>query len=130
MQMNDSTNKPKDEGDWLGYGVYADTLWARIQTAIKKDDIGDDPLVIGLFGEWGAGKSHLLKLIQKRAEADLTVQQEERKELDVGFSLTIPVFFSRGNMNTRNFCMFPCSCTFWMLMSKRGKRRKLALNLP
>jgi pantothenate kinase-related protein Tda10 len=57
--------------DPLGYDVYAKTLWTRIQTALNKDEggkpLGDDPLVVGIFGEWGAGKSHLLKLIQKLA---------------------------------------------------------------
>ena len=50
--------------DPLGYDVYAKTLWARIQTALNKDEggkpLGDDPLVVGIFGEWGAGKSYLL----------------------------------------------------------------------
>ena len=50
--------------DPLGYDVYAQTLWARIQTALNKDQggqpLGDDPLVVGIFGEWGAGKSYLL----------------------------------------------------------------------
>ena len=92
-------DKPTDEdnGDHLGYGVYAQTLWNRVEAALNKDHgnldkLGDDPLVVGIFGEWGAGKSKLLSLILKRAEK----QRDERiaaHELDGGFSLTVPVFF-------------------------------------
>ena len=82
--------------DWLGYSAYADALWARTVRALDKDKggkpLGDDPLVIGIFGEWGAGKSHLLKLVQARAE-DALKQQIAAREGDPGFSLTVPVWF-------------------------------------
>ena len=49
-----------DSSDWLGYGEYADTLWDRVKSSFAqpgaKSDVGTDPLVIGVFGEWGAGK--------------------------------------------------------------------------
>lgn len=85
------------DGDYLGYGVYAQTLWARIEAALNKDlgdptKLGDDPLVVGIFGEWGAGKSKLLSLILERAQR----QRDERiaaHKQDDGFSLTVPVFF-------------------------------------
>ena len=58
--------------DPLGYDLYAQTLWARIQTALNKDQggqpLGDDPLVVGIFGEWGAGKSYLLNRMLKTPE--------------------------------------------------------------
>jgi formylglycine-generating enzyme required for sulfatase activity len=90
--MTKATDKTPDP---LGYDTYARTLWARIQLALNKDTnngkLGDDPLVVGLFGEWGAGKSHLLKLIQNEAIVHFESQQEIRT--DGGFDLTIPVFF-------------------------------------
>lgn len=65
------TDAAKLSGDYLGYSVYAQTLWARIEAALNKDlnraTLGDDPLVVGIFGEWGAGKSKLLKLIEALA---------------------------------------------------------------
>ncbi len=88
--------------DPLGYDVYAETLWARIQLALNKDSgnatLGDDPLVVGLFGEWGAGKSHLLGLIQELAEKTAQKRIKDRNGEagglgDAGFGLTIPVFF-------------------------------------
>jgi Sulfatase-modifying factor enzyme 1/KAP family P-loop domain len=83
--------------DLLGYGDYADSLWRRIENAVYKDfdnakGVGDDPLVIGIFGEWGSGKSKLLELILSRAKRKLADQKKLRR-LDAGFMLTIPVFF-------------------------------------
>lgn len=46
--------------DPLGYSVYAETLWQRIRDALDRDgpteELGDDPLVVGIFGEWGGGQ--------------------------------------------------------------------------
>lgn len=99
--MADETDK--DNGDYLGYGVYAETLWNRIQAALDKDlgsgkTLGDDPLVIGIFGEWGAGKSTLLKLTLDRA-SDYEAQRARHRSGadggfgDTGFGLTVPVLF-------------------------------------
>ncbi|MDO9033227.1 MAG: SUMF1/EgtB/PvdO family nonheme iron enzyme [Hydrogenophaga sp.] len=102
--MSDQTDKfSKDDGDYLGYGVYADTLWKRIQGALDKDlnrgkSLGDDPLVVGILGEWGAGKSTLLKLTLDRA-SDYEAQRARNRRGsdggfgDSGFGLTVPVLF-------------------------------------
>ena len=79
--------------DHLGYHVYARTLWERIEAALNKDRgqpgaLGDDPLVVGIFGEWGAGKSTLLKLVQAQAEA--AARQAEQQNAS---ELTVPVYF-------------------------------------
>lgn len=92
-----SGDKEKDKGDYLGYGVYADTLWNRVEAALNKDQgdpdkLGDDPLVVGIFGEWGAGKSKLLSLILERAQRQRNERIAAHKR-DDGFSLTVPVFF-------------------------------------
>lgn len=103
--MADGTDK--DNGDYLGYSVYAQTLWNRIEAALNKDithreaclredktppPLGDDPLVVGLFGEWGAGKSKLLSLIQELAKAQRDAQVKAHK-LDGYRAITVPVFF-------------------------------------
>ena len=82
--------------DPLGYAVYAETLWQRVRHALDrdgpKDELGDDPLVVGIFGEWGAGKSYLLDKIYREAKK----HQRElslRRQNDGGFHLTIPVSF-------------------------------------
>lgn len=88
-------DKPADEdnGDYLGYGVYAQTLWARVEAALNKDQgvpdkLGDDPLVVGIFGEWGAGKSTLLKLVEQQAREAAKTAAEARAQV-----LTVPVYF-------------------------------------
>ncbi len=90
------TNKVENPkaSDALGYDVYAQTLWARIARALDKDDLGDDPLVVGLFGEWGAGKSYLLKLIETHAREHADTRLGWRK-LDGPncYGLTVPVNF-------------------------------------
>lgn len=89
--------------DLLGYDHYADALWQRIEGALYRDTgksgttgaqgaLGDDPLVVGIFGEWGAGKSDLLGRLHERAKT----YQDKRCVLrtnDDGFGLTIPVMF-------------------------------------
>ena len=87
-----------DTDDWLGYGAYADALWSRIQIALIKSEganakLGDDPLVIGVFGEWGAGKSKLLSLMQDRSGAWANKRIGWRKRDGGSFGLTVPVYF-------------------------------------
>lgn len=105
--MTDTTMK--DDGDWLGYGVYADTLWQRIVRALDKDDLGDDPLVIGLFGEWGAGKSYLLNLIEKHARehADIKIGWRKRDGGAKGYVLTIPVNFQPWKYEHEEHLLIP-----------------------
>ena len=87
-----------DPDDWLGYSAYADALWSRIQTALIKSEgtnakLGDDPLVIGVFGEWGAGKSKLLSLMQDRSRSWANERIGWRKRDGGNFGLTVPVYF-------------------------------------
>lgn len=91
--------KPEETNtDPLGYGHYAETLWARIEQALDKDNPGDDPLVVGIFGEWGTGKSKLLELIRQNAEKQSGRAAEKRaQEFFAGqvpkLTLTVPVWF-------------------------------------
>jgi hypothetical protein len=105
--MTDKTTK--DDGDWLGYAVYADTLWQRIVRALDKNDLGDDPLVIGLFGEWGAGKSYLLNLIEKHARehADIKIGWRKRDGGAKGYVLTVPVNFQPWKYEHEEHLLIP-----------------------
>lgn len=94
--MPNATVAATSTDDALGYDAYAKTLWARIEQALNRDAItgklGDDPLVVGIFGEWGAGKSFLLDLIRSLSVARLAEQKALRQN-DPGDTLTIPVWF-------------------------------------
>jgi formylglycine-generating enzyme required for sulfatase activity/ABC-type dipeptide/oligopeptide/nickel transport system ATPase subunit len=101
---NHSTEAEKKE-DFLGYDVYADTLWHRVTLALDKDKngnkdgktpLGDDPLVIGIFGEWGSGKSKLLQMMLKRAKEQSKKDIVERKLAAISeqpLTVTVPVYF-------------------------------------
>ena len=97
-----SSSVKAEPDDWLGYSAYADALWGRVVRALDKDKagkpLGDDPLVIGIFGEWGAGKSHLLKLVYQRAQEQSALDIEARvqhatDDLTVPLTVTVPVMF-------------------------------------
>jgi formylglycine-generating enzyme required for sulfatase activity len=87
--------------DALGYDAYAKTLWARIEQGLNRDTItgklGDDPLVVGIFGEWGAGKSFLLGRILRHAfafeQGRIDLRKGDLTGGNAGFGLTVPVLF-------------------------------------
>ncbi len=101
----DGSSANVDDGDWLGYGAYADALWIRTMRALDRDKdgmkpLGDDPLVIGIFGEWGAGKSHLLKLVYRLAQdqsardiAHRVLMAPTHEKGDLPLTVTVPVMF-------------------------------------
>lgn len=97
MTTGPDPQKALASDDPLGYDAYARTLWERIEQALNKDQgsktLGDDPLVIGIFGEWGAGKSYLLNKVHDHVRGHQK-RRAEWRELDGGsFGLTIPVVF-------------------------------------
>ena len=108
-----------DSDDWLGYSAYADALWSRVVRALDKDKggkpLGDDPLVVGIFGEWGAGKSHLLKLMYRRAEAQSNLDIA-RRVLHAADDLTVPLTVLRltagtGTLSVMSVKVFPVNVT-------------------
>ncbi len=66
-----------------------------------------EPLSVGLFGEWGSGKTHLLKLIQSQI---LTKQLEEKafsKDNKLFPQITIPVFFNAWRFEKEEHLILP-----------------------
>ena len=98
MDGTNSGSTQDNAGDHLGYGVYAQTLWVRIRAALNRDlnrpdkSLGDDPLVVGIFGEWGSGKSFLLRQVMEMAQAEANRRIADHREQDTE-PLTVPVFF-------------------------------------
>lgn len=67
--------------DLLGYQVHADLL--------KKIILNDDmlPISIGVFGNWGSGKSSLMLLLQK------SLHEWEKSQHEKGCKIILQVYF-------------------------------------
>jgi len=59
-----------------------------------------EPLSVGLFGEWGSGKTHLLKLIEQQV---INLQHEKK----VFPQTTIPVFFNAWRFEKEEHLIVP-----------------------
>jgi len=82
-----------------------DTLRERVK--IIEDNLGDivcddynsiEPLAVGLFGEWGSGKTHQLKLIKKHL-----LTQTRKKDA----ATIIPVFFNAWRFEKEEHIILP-----------------------
>ena len=86
----------------FGHEGYVAGLKNRLTRHFKDDD-GDAPeskaLVIGLFGEWGCGKTAWLKRLEAMFEEDLENPQ--------GDSLTVPVFFNAWRFEKEEHLIVP-----------------------
>ena len=109
------TDAPAAPDDWLGHHRCADSLWSRVNLALASSataTAGDasarkarsvlptaDPLVVGVDGEWGAGRSQLLELVYRRAAAENTKVLAQRILDPDAYAkgnalyLTVPVWF-------------------------------------
>lgn len=109
MPNHDLPTSPSQSKDWLNYDIYAHTLWRRIDpryrspapaSTLENAQVGPptgDPLVVGIYGEWGTGKTKLLELLYDKAYAS-SVQTCVQRATDPDafnkeLSLTVPVWF-------------------------------------
>ncbi|WP_396270726.1 SUMF1/EgtB/PvdO family nonheme iron enzyme [Ideonella sp.] len=103
---SESPVSPEGPEDWLGYGLYADSLWARVRLALSTAKVQSahalptaDPLVVGVYGEWGAGKSRLLELVYDRARRQNGKDVAQRLQDPSAYAgspllnVTVPVWF-------------------------------------
>lgn len=66
-----------------------------------------EPLSVGLFGEWGSGKTHLLKLIQTRVKNIQIEQKSLPKKARQFPQTTIPVFFNAWRFEKEEHLIVP-----------------------
>lgn len=92
--LGEYSNSREDE---LGFSVYADVL---ASTAIGTQG----PFTIGVFGEWGTGKTSLLKLIEKRL---------------TGKEMVIPVWFNAWRYERENDPLIPLLSTIILILKKQ-----------
>lgn len=118
--LSSSADAADGPRDWLGYSRYAQALWARVvhqfeldaqarsqaaaaesagQGATRHSPPTGDPLVVGVYGEWGVGKSRLLELLYEKAAeqnaADCAQRARDPQAYAAGpaLRLTVPVWF-------------------------------------
>ncbi|CAA6825383.1 MAG: Unknown protein [uncultured Sulfurovum sp.] len=66
-----------------------------------------EPLTVGLFGEWGSGKTHLLKLTESKVN-EIQLDQKKLKEADKTFpQITIPVLFNAWRFEKEEHLIIP-----------------------
>ena len=97
---------------------------AKKRLEIIENHIGDlicdkhntvEPLAVGLFGEWGSGKTHQLKLIQQKItqRSTLTKEQQDTFPLDSKDKedtfpqITIPIFFNAWRFEKEEHIIIP-----------------------
>jgi hypothetical protein len=66
-----------------------------------------EPLTVGLFGEWGSGKTHLLKLIESKVNEIQLDQKRLKKEQKTFPQITIPVFFNAWRFEKEAHMIIP-----------------------
>jgi len=91
----------------------------RDRLKIIENSIGDlicdkyntvEPLAVGLFGEWGSGKTHQLKLIQQRIKYMQSEKHKKDKNEKNKICLpktTIPVFFNAWRFEKEEHIIIP-----------------------
>jgi len=86
---------------------------AKKRLEIIENHIGDlicdkhntvEPLAVGLFGEWGSGKTHQLKLIQQKI-LERPINLEDKQ--DTFPQITIPVFFNAWRFEKEEHIIIP-----------------------
>ena len=107
--------------------------YAKLDAEIneKKTNLGDvicnkyksiEPLSVGLFGEWGSGKTHLLKLIESSIN---TIQLDDNasKETKKTFpQTTIPIFFNAWRFEKEEHMIVPLFQTLLSSMEEYEHR--------
>lgn len=72
--------------DWLGYGAYAEALAGLLLSS------SDNPLTVGIHGDWGSGKTSLMAMLEKRVNpldtlANLVRGNAGRSEQDLAHAI-------------------------------------------
>lgn len=95
-------------GGGFGCRVHARVLAERLRESFVEDD---KPLVVGVYGEWGAGKTFLLEHIQQELKPELP-------ELEGSECLTIPVLFNPWRHEAEEHLIIPLLKTAQVEMAR------------
>ncbi|MFN0186359.1 MAG: P-loop NTPase fold protein [Aquabacterium sp.] len=88
----------------FGAGAIADSVARRILASVAAGGTASEPaLVVGVFGEWGSGKSRLMSELQRRVAADLAAAQT----LEFPIAYTVPVPFNAWRYEREEHLIVP-----------------------
>ncbi len=85
------------------------------QFAVTKDDPVEQSLVIGVFGEWGSGKSYLLDAIGK------AVNEAQKEELPKERAITLPISFNPWRFEAEEHLIIPLLLTAQSALLEKAK---------
>ncbi|MCP4268386.1 MAG: SUMF1/EgtB/PvdO family nonheme iron enzyme [Candidatus Brocadiaceae bacterium] len=71
------SDEPEGNSDLFGFGAYASTIAGLIANKENKT-----PLVIGIYGSWGSGKTTLMKTVISHLEE---IEKKRKKKKDKGY---------------------------------------------
>ena len=75
----------------FGHKELAEQFTKRIKKHFRRNKIsGESSLVIGVFGEWGSGKSNLLELIKAEFQKETEAEQQTDKQLEQAPIIVVP----------------------------------------
>jgi len=97
---------------------------------------GIEPLAVGLFGEWGSGKTHQLKLIQERIKRiqNKDYKPQGNKSTFPTDTVSIPIFFNAWRFEKEEHIILPLFQTLLQAveshdrtLAEQGKRKLKSL---
>ena len=107
-------NKSKNTASF-GHDALCAQLVNRLNAQFKEPKRNIEPsLVIGLFGEWGSGKSHLLNLIEKHYD-----ESDECKN-----SVTIPIAFNPWRFEKEDHLIIPLMKTTELALKAYANKKE------
>jgi hypothetical protein len=91
-------DEPINSGDLLGFDEFVDLIHNAIQQT-------QTPFVYGVLGDWGVGKTSILRLLQARFEFSLT--QLQQRELYKSHEYHVPIWFNAWKYENETNIIYP-----------------------
>lgn len=103
--------------DRLGFKPFVQSVVTRLDAQFEqRGDARDNSIVVGLFGQWGSGKTFMLELLH-----DELAQRSSRATARSGKSLTIPVRFNPWRYEMEEHVVIPLLKTAYQSLVKWRK---------
>ena len=120
----ESEQNPAGDGEdgalAFGHEHYVGALHDRLSKHFASPDESlEDTLVVGLYGEWGCGKTAWLKRLESKFEAEPEAQLESGEH-----AITVPVFFNAWRFEKEEHLIVPLLKTAQERLGQFGQRKE------